>query len=171
MNAGATDVAFVEVEVAKLLFDPDAGVSALVLREIEGERQLPVWIGHAEALAIAAALEGLKFSRPMTHDLLASATDTLDARVDWVRVTDVVEGTYLGLIGLEGPGGAREVDSRPSDAIALALRVDAPILVNPDLLQPVDSAAGTSLPIAGDSEVTEELLANLPDEIFGKYKM
>jgi bifunctional DNase/RNase len=159
------------VEVEKLLFDPDAGVSALVLKEKKGERQLPVWIGHTEALAIAAAIEGMKFSRPMTHDLLRSVIEHLDTKIEWVRVHDVVDGTFLGLIGLDGPQGKREVDSRPSDAIALALRVGAPVFVDSALLEPADARAGTPLPIAGDSAADEDLLANLPDEIFGKYKM
>lgn len=161
----------VQVDVEKLLFDPDAGVSALVLKEREGERRLPVWIGHAEALAIAAAIEEIKFSRPMTHDLLKNVTEHLGARVEWVRVHDVVDGTYLGLIGLGAPQGQVEVDSRPSDAIALALRTAAPVFVNEALFEPADSRGEVQLPRAGDTAPDEDLLANLPDEIFGKYKM
>jgi bifunctional DNase/RNase len=160
----------VQVDVEKLLFDPDAGVSALVLKEREGDRRLPVWIGHAEALAIAAAIEEIEFSRPMTHDLLNNVTQRLGAKVEWVRVHDVVEGTYLGAVGLRGPQGQVEVDSRPSDAIALALRAEAPVYVNETLFETVDPQTGVQLPTAGDSAEDEDYLANLPDEIFGKYK-
>jgi bifunctional DNase/RNase len=160
----------VQVEVEKLLFDPDAGVSALVLKERDGDLRLPVWIGHAEALAIAAAIEEVDFSRPMTHDLLKNITEHLGARVEWVRVHDVVDGTYLGLIGLRGPAGELEVDSRPSDAIALALRFGAPVFVNAALFETADSRTGPQMPAAGDTAPDEDFLANLPDEIFGKYK-
>jgi bifunctional DNase/RNase len=161
----------VRVDVEKLLFDPEAGVSALVLKERDGDRRLPVWIGQPEALAIAAAIEQLEFARPMTHDLLKNITEQLGATVDWVRVHDVVDGTFLGLIGLSGPQGRVDIDSRPSDAIALALRVDAPIFVAEAVLEAGAKSPGAALPKAGDGAPDEELLANLPDDIFGKYKM
>jgi len=160
----------VRVDVEKLLFDQDAGVSALVLKEQGGERRLPVWIGHAEALAIAAVIEEMEFSRPMTHDLLKNVIEQLGARMEWVRVHDVVEGTFLGLIGLTGTAGKVEIDARPSDAIALALRVKAPVFVNDTLFEPADPQTGVQLPTAGDTAPDEDFLANLPDEIFGKYK-
>jgi bifunctional DNase/RNase len=106
----------------------------------------------------------------MTHDLLRGVIEKLGAEVRWVRVYDVIEGTFMGLIGIGGPGGEVEIDSRPSDAIALALRVEAPIFVNDALFEPAEPSAGVQLPTAGDSAPDEDFLANLPDEIFGKYK-
>jgi bifunctional DNase/RNase len=124
----------VAVEVTELVLDP-GGNPVVLLRERGGARSLPIWIGLAEARSIAAKLERVEPPRPNTHDLAKRLLEGLGARVQRVVVTELRESTYYGLIVMEGPGGTVEVDARPSDAIALALRVDAPIFVREALFE------------------------------------
>jgi bifunctional DNase/RNase len=107
----------------------------LLLREREGSRYLPIWIGANEATAIALALEGVEPQRPLTHDLLKLVTESLGATVDRVVVTELREGTFFAdLVMSRGDAGEVHVSSRPSDAIALAARTSAPVFANPDVL-------------------------------------
>jgi bifunctional DNase/RNase len=124
----------VGVRVADVAVDA-AGNPVVVLQEEDGDRALPIWIGMAEARSIAVRLEHVTPPRPNTHDLAKRLLEGLGARVRRVVVTDLREGTYYGLVVLEGRDGAIEIDSRPSDAIALALRVGAPIFVRDGLFR------------------------------------
>ncbi len=133
---GAQDVE-VPVRVDEVTLDRD-GNPVIVLREQEGGRALPIWIGLAEARSIASKLEDVTPPRPNTHDLAKRLIDGLDASVERVVVTELREGTYYGRIFMRGHLGVVEIDSRPSDAIALALRVDAPIFVREGLLEETD---------------------------------
>lgn len=137
----------VAVEVAEVAVDA-GGHPVIVLRESDGDRALPIWIGIAEARSIAAQLEAVTPPRPNTHDLAKRLLDGLEARVQRVVVTELREGTYYGLVVLEGRHGAVEVDSRPSDAIALALRAGAPIFVRDGVFT---EAAPDGEPGAGDA--------------------
>jgi uncharacterized protein len=140
------DPAFATVEVAGVAMDPRTGSPVVLLRDPTSERVVPIWIGVPEAEAIARALDGIDMPRPMTHDLLASTVRRLGARVEEVVIREQREGTYYGVIRLaNGARGDRvELDSRPSDGVALALRTGAPIRVARTLL--MDSLDDASPP-------------------------
>ena len=106
----------------------------VILKEIDGERTLPIWIGLLEATAIATELEGIKFPRPMTHDLLKSVLEFIDVKVNRVEVCDLKENTYYALIHITYEGKEITIDARPSDALALSLRMRAPIFVAEEVL-------------------------------------
>ncbi len=153
------------VDLIGIQMDPATGAAALVLREHESpNRVLPIIVGSAEASSIAMAASGRHVARPMTHDLMAALVDSLDARVEAAEVTELRDGAFFANLTLSGPLGERRLDSRPSDAIALAMRLNAPLYVSEDVLD----TAGT-LPIVVldddsiDAKVDEfrELLAGL----------
>ena len=106
----------------------------VLLREREGERYLPIWIGAMEATAIAFALQGIVTARPMTHDLMKNVLEEVGVRVERIVITELKEGTFYAIIQLSQNGSSYEVSSRPSDAIALAVRVNVPIFANEDVL-------------------------------------
>ena len=106
----------------------------VLLREREGERYLPIWIGAMEATAIAFALQGIQTARPMTHDLLKNVLEDLSVQVQRIVITELKDGTFYAVIQMQQDGRAYEVSSRPSDAIALAVRVNVPIFANEDVL-------------------------------------
>jgi len=139
-----------QVEIAKISFYPPSKGYAVILKEVDGERQLPVIVGAFEAQAIALAIEGIEMPRPMTHDLLSNLLETLEVEVKEIVINKLVEGTFYAKIYVESfQFGEREIDSRPSDAIALALRVNAPVFVNKKVMQ----EAGV---ILADQEEIEE---------------
>lgn len=131
----------VAVVVSEVALDP-GGNPVILLRERDGERALPIWVGIAEARSIATRLEEIEPPRPNTHDLATRLLDGLDARVERVIVTELRRRTYYGLVVMQGPAGSVEVDARPSDAIALALRARAPIFV----LEPLFDAESVADP-------------------------
>jgi bifunctional DNase/RNase len=136
------DVLGVNVEVPN-------GAPLVLLREHDAPyRVLPISIGAPEALAIGLALSSASPPRPLTHDLLATFLDHLHAHVDHVEVTAVRDGTFHAELTLQGPAGERRIDSRPSDAIALALRVDAPVFASDDVLD----EAGAILSVVTDAD-------------------
>jgi bifunctional DNase/RNase len=106
----------------------------VLLKEDEGERYLPIWIGAAEAAAIAFALQGVVTPRPMTHDLMKNLLDEVGAQVQRIEITELREGTYYANINMRMNGNAYEISARPSDAIALAVRVEAPIFADEEVL-------------------------------------
>lgn len=122
------------VTVYGVSFDATTKQPIVLLREEDKNRFLPIWIGHPEAAAILMRLQGTELPRPMTHDLLAGVIDRLSARVTAVVVTELRENTFYAVIQLEEDGTEVLIDSRPSDAIALAVRTDAPIYVSSELL-------------------------------------
>jgi uncharacterized protein len=126
----------VQVEVASVGVDL-ASAAPLALLHSDWENVLPIWIGEAEAVAIARALQGMTVPRPMTHDLLVGVMETLGGTLEEVRVTEIRDATFYGLLRIRTAGGIREVDTRPSDALALAVRTQARILVAPELLEDV----------------------------------
>ena len=107
----------------------------VILKELNGERTLPIWIGMLEAQAIATELGGIKSSRPMTHDLLKSIIEKTGIRVNRVEICDLKDNTYYSVISLTYKGKAFSIDARPSDALALSLRVGAPIFVTDEVIE------------------------------------
>ena len=155
--------------VQGLTIDPATNSPILILKDPDTERALPIWIGLLEATAIASELEKVSFSRPMTHDLLRNVINQLGYSVAKVEVVSLKENTFYGLVHLLGPEGPLTVDSRPSDAIALALRAEAPIFVSPAVLE---MAGATGKADSEDAEQKwKELLDQMDPEDFGKYKM
>ncbi len=127
----------------------------VILKEKISDRYLPIWIGSAEANAIAVKLQGADVPRPLTHDLLSSIIDILGARIDSITVTDLKNDTFYAKIAMVVNGSQVEVDSRPSDALALAVRVEAPIFVDESVLDKAGILLDkdTGKPIFEDSEV------------------
>ena len=124
----------VQVEVASLGLDKSSNTPVVILREVEGERLLPIWIGPAEASAIAMELAGIKFSRPLTHDLVSTIVGSLGSELVRVLITRVEENTYFASLVFRRNGEMISIDSRPSDSVALALRAAAPIFASAGLL-------------------------------------
>jgi len=148
----------VEVEVTKIAFYPPSKGYAVLLREVSGDRQLPVIVGAFEAQAIALALEGMKMPRPMTHDLISTILEDLGADIKEVIITDLIDGTFYAKIFLEiYDYENKEIDSRPSDAIAIALRVGATVYVDDEVMQEAGVVAEDIEEVTEDSEdLTEE---------------
>lgn len=161
----------VEVIVRRLGLDAQSQAFVVILEERAGDRALPIWIGRPEAEAIAAHLNAVKRERPMTHDLAAALVTGLGGLLRRVQVTRVVQGTFHAELHLNRQGSNVVVDARPSDAIALALRLDAPIFVAESLLDE-DDASAADAPADGDHLSAEELqrhLRQLRPEDFGRF--
>ncbi len=159
----------IRVKIERVLFDPNVGASVVLLKEEAGERELPIWIGEPEALSIAMAVENVELPRPMTHDLLKAIIEELGVTVLWVRVHNLEEGTFFATLRLNRPEGDIDIDARPSDAIALAARVNAPVFVAETVFLTVSTTMMDALGKIKD--IDKDFLAELPDEVFGKYKM
>jgi bifunctional DNase/RNase len=160
---------WVEMKVRGLTLDPMSNMPIIILRDEEDKRQLPIWVGIFEANAIALELEKISTPRPMTHDLLKNVLEALEARVEKVVINDLRDNTFFALIHLRVRGAEVTVDSRPSDAIALALRVGAPLFVAEEVVQKAKTVDVTKE--SEDQERLKEWLENLKPEDFGKYTM
>ena len=159
----------VEMTIKGLMVDPVTNMPIIILRDQEGQRVLPIWVGVFEANAIALQIENIATPRPMTHDLLRNVIADLKAQVRKIVVSDLKENTFYALIYMTVNGDTIAVDARPSDAIALALRVRAPIFVEDAV---IDSAKSLDLiPDKADSERLQKWLESLDPEDLGKYKM
>jgi len=163
--------ALVEVRVAHLGLDRNTNAPVVVLQEKDGQRVLPIWIGPAEASAIAMEMAGVKFSRPLTHDLLKQVILGLGGELKRVLITAVKENTYYAELHIHRDGDWVQVDARPSDSIAIALRLKAPIFTHPDLLDtaPVNTIEPTPDEGPLDAESLKTYLQNLDPEDFGKF--
>jgi bifunctional DNase/RNase len=161
---------WVEMKVRGLALDPVSNMPIIILRDEEEKRSLPIWVGIFEANAIALELEKISTPRPMTHDLIKNILESVEAKVEKVVVNDLRDNTFFALIHLRLGEEEITVDSRPSDAIALALRVGAPILVEEDVVRRAKSVE-VAPKEADDQEKLKEWLENLKPEDFGKYKM
>ncbi|HEV8264639.1 MAG TPA: bifunctional nuclease family protein [Gemmatimonadales bacterium] len=163
----------IEVRVAHLGLDRTTNTPVVILQERDGERVLPIWIGPAEASAIAMELAGVKFSRPLTHDLLKQIIVGLGAELRKIIITQVKDNTYFAELHIYRGDAVIQVDARPSDSIALALRLKAPIFTNENLLEltSVETSEGTIQPGAGplDADTLKSYLQNLDPEDFGKF--
>jgi bifunctional DNase/RNase len=163
---------FIEMKVSGIILDPVSNVPIVILKDADEKHTLPIWIGLLEASAIAMELEKIKVHRPLTHDLLKNVLEQLKVSVIKIEITDLKDNTYYALIHLQSQDAVMAIDSRPSDAIALALRTESPIFVAKSVL---DKSRQLD---AKESEFTQEnrdkwteILESLDPEDFGKYKM
>jgi bifunctional DNase/RNase len=186
VSGAEPDKGWIEMQLKGLILDPTSDVPVVILRQEGSTVFLPIWIGVFEANAIALAVEGVQTPRPMTHDLLRSVLETLNVRLERVEIHSLIDGTFharlrLLLAGGQsregiGEGGRVEshvevVDSRPSDAIALALRTGAPIWIAQGVLDgALASRQASELP-SDDDERIRQWLENARPEDLGKYRM
>ncbi len=160
------------MSIKGLMVDPITNMPIIVLREVQGQRVLPIWVGVFEANAIALQIENVQTPRPMTHDLLKSVIDHLDGHLERIVVCELKENTFYATLHVLSPKGQLSVDSRPSDAIALALRTGARIFVEEAVIlsaRSVDSSQTSRDTM--DVGRLQKWLENLSDDDLGKYKM
>jgi bifunctional DNase/RNase len=164
---------YTRMNISALTVDPLTNSPIVILREVDGDKTLPIWIGLLEATAIASELEGIKFSRPMTHDLLNNMLEMVNIEISKIEVCDLKENTYFALIHFKQGEKEMSIDARPSDALALSLRVSAPIFVDEEIIN--RSKEIDLKPEAEDKSEEgkkwQKLLEGLNPDDFGKYKM
>jgi len=159
----------IEMTIKGLWVDPITNTPIIILRDRDGQRVLPIWVGVFEANAIALQIENVTTPRPMTHDLLRNVIQDLKAEILKIVVSDLKENTFYALIHLDLQGEPLAIDARPSDAIALALRARAPIFVEDRV---IDNAKTIDFaPDKGDAERLQKWLESLDPDDMGKYKM
>ena len=162
----------IEFRIKGLMMDPLTNAPIVVLQEVEGDALLPIWVGFFEANAIAQQIERVDLPRPMTHDLLKSVLDHLDIEVTRVVVKELRDNTFYAFIFLRSGDRTIVIDSRPSDAIAIALRADSPVFITDEVIAKShrpDTPASASLQRATDD--IKKWLENLDPDDMGKYKM
>jgi bifunctional DNase/RNase len=159
----------IEMKIRGLMMDPVTNMPVVVLRDLEGKSLLPIWVGIYEANAIALEIEKVQTPRPMTHDLLKNVLLGLQVRVQKVVVNDLRDDTFYALIWMEREGKTLAIDARPSDALALALRLDCPIYVEDHVLKSSRLAASSAESVS--NEELRRWLESLNDEDLGRYKM
>jgi hypothetical protein len=175
IRAGMNREDFVLMTVGGLTLDPVTKTPIVILRDPDNKLNLPIWIGLLEATSMATELEGIKMARPMTHDLLRTLIDELQAAVEWVEVTELKENTYFAMIYLRAGDRQLQVDARPSDAISLALRTKSPIYVAKavleasSVLQQADDSKEQDLSNVSRDKWADILEKMSPDDF--KYKM
>ena len=159
----------IEMSIKGLMVDPVTNTPIVILRDRDGQKVLPIWVGIFEANAIALQIENVATARPMTHDLLRNVIQDLKATVQKVVVCDLQENTYFALIYLLLNGDTLAIDARPSDAIALALRTRAPIFVEDTVIDHAKSVDFSSE--QADADRLQKWLESLDPDDLGKYKM
>ena len=159
----------VEMKIRGLMMDPVTNMPVVVLRDSEGGSILPIWVGIYEANAIALEIEKVQTPRPMTHDLLKNVLIGLQVQVRKIVVNDLKDDTFYAVIWMERDGSIFAIDSRPSDALALALRLDCPIYVEEHVLK--SSRVSGSASEKSSNEEIRKWLEGLNDEDLGRYKM
>jgi hypothetical protein len=158
-----------EVKIRGLMMDPVTNMPVVVLKETQGNGVLPIWVGIYEANAIALEIEKVQTPRPMTHDLLKNLITGLDVHVQRVVVSDLKDDTFYALIWMERQGQTLSMDARPSDALALALRLDCPIFVEEEVIK--NSKMLSAMADKTSNEELKKWLEGLGDEDLGRYKM
>ena len=156
----------IEMTIKGLMVDPITNMPIIILRDKDGQRVLPIWVGVFEANAIALQIENVTTPRPMTHDLLKNVIADLHGRIKKIVVSDLKENTFYALIYLEVGGELMAVDARPSDAIALALRAQAPIFVDANVIELAKKIDPTE--DAKDTERLRKWLDTLDETELGK---
>jgi bifunctional DNase/RNase len=153
--------------------DPASNTPIIILKSEEDEQAVPIWIGLLEATSIASALQNIKYDRPMTHDLLKNFADTLEISIVKVEVCDLKDNTFYARIYFVSKDQSFDIDARPSDAIALALRFKAPIYVEDSVMQKSKITDGEAEVVDTSEEGKKwaDYLANLSPDDFGKYKV
>jgi bifunctional DNase/RNase len=159
----------VEMKIRGLMMDPGTNMPIVILKDVAGNTVLPIWVGIYEANAIALEIEKVSTPRPMTHDLLKNMLLGLHAGIQKVVVSELKEDTFYALIWVERGGELISIDSRPSDALALALRLDCPIFVEDTVLRSSKLTASVSDKV--NNEELRRWLEGLNDEDMGRYKM
>ena len=159
----------IEMKIRGLMMDPVTNMPIVILKDVNGSAVLPIWVGIYEANAIALEIEKVTTPRPMTHDLLRNLLVGLETNVHKVVVNELKDDTFYALIWLDRDGQTISIDSRPSDALALALRVDCPIFVEDEVLKNSKIANAASDKVSSDE--LRKWLENLNDEDYGRYKM
>ncbi len=160
-------MALIEAEIGGLALDITTNSPVVTLSPKGSEKVLPIWIGHYEAWAIGMEMSGVVSKRPLTHDLLYKIIESMGGAIDKIAVTNLKEQTFYARISIKYDGQIIEVDARPSDSIAIALKANAPIYVDEELFQLKDEKT-TGIP---DQETLRERLRRINPEDFGKYKL
>ena len=160
----------VEMKIRGLMMDPVTSMPIVILKDVGSNNVLPIWVGIYEANAIALEIEKVSTPRPMTHDLIKTLLLGLDAGIRKVVVNELKDETFFAVIWVQRNGELISVDSRPSDALALALRLDCPIYVDDSVLKSSKSANTATDKVSTNQEI-RRWLENLPDEDLGRYKM
>jgi len=158
------------MKIRGLMMDPVTNMPIVILKDASSSDVLPIWVGIYEANAIALEIEKVSTPRPMTHDLIKTLLTGLDAGIRKVVVSELRDDTFYAVIWIEKNGSLISIDSRPSDALALALRLDCPIFVDDSVLNSSKKANAVASKINTDQEL-RRLLENLNDEDLGRYKM
>ncbi len=159
----------IEMKIKGLMIDPITQMPIIILRDPKSDSVLPIWVGIFEANAIALEMEKIIPPRPMTHDLLKNVIQGLEARIERVVVTELKDNTFYALIHFQHASGRLAIDSRPSDAIALALRTASPIFVESQVLSKARTMDFTA--DAADNEKLRKWLETLDEKELGKYEM
>jgi bifunctional DNase/RNase len=159
----------IEMTIKGLMVDPVTNMPIVILRDKDGQKVLPIWVGIFEANAIALQIENIATPRPMTHDLLRNVIEDLQASVQKIVVCDLQENTFYALIYLLLDGRTVAIDARPSDAIALALRTRAPIFVEDTVID--NAKTFDPAPEKADADRLHKWLESLDPDDLGKYKM
>lgn len=159
----------VEMKIRGLMMDPITNSPIVVLKDVGSDAVLPIWVGIYEANAIALEIEKVTTPRPMTHDLIKNLLLGLDTHVHKVVVSELRDDTFFAVIWMERDGKVISIDSRPSDALALALRLDCPIYVDEEVLKHSKQATATADRVSTDD--LRKWLEGLNDEDLGRYKM
>jgi uncharacterized protein len=162
---------WMEVKVMGIVVDPKASNPVVVLVDLAGQKALPIWIGVFEAEAISRGLEEVVTLRPMTHDLMKQILDTFQVSLTRVVINDLKENTFYANLYLNVNGSEQVVDSRPSDAIALAVRVKAPIFVAESVIQATKELGLIASNFLDDKDDLKSVIENMKPEDFGKFKM
>ncbi|MGA2181990.1 MAG: bifunctional nuclease family protein [Bryobacteraceae bacterium] len=160
----------VEMKIRGLMMDPVTNMPIVVLKDVGGNSVLPIWVGIYEANAIALEIEKVSTPRPMTHDLIRTLLHGLETGMRKVVVSELKDDTFYAVIWLEKDGQLISVDSRPSDALALALRLDCPIYVDDSVLKSSKASSAVAEKLNSNEEL-RRYLENLNDEDLGRYKM
>jgi len=160
----------VEMKIRGLMMDPVTNMPIVILKDVCSTHVLPIWVGIYEANAIALEIEKVSTPRPMTHDLIKTLLVGLDAGIQKVVVNELKDDTFFAVIWVQRNGELISVDSRPSDALALALRLDCPIFVDDSVLKSSKLANNVAQKVSTNDEL-RRLLENMSDEDLGRYKM
>ncbi|MBW1840195.1 MAG: bifunctional nuclease family protein [Deltaproteobacteria bacterium] len=162
-----------KVSIAGMTMDPASNTPIIILKSMEDDQAIPIWIGLLEATSIASALQNIKYDRPMTHDLFKNFLENMNIAVSKIEVCDLKDNTYYAKIYFISEEKTFSLDSRPSDAIAIALRFQAPIYVDDKIIEKSQKLEG-ELEVSDTSEEGKkwaDYLKNLSQEDFGKYKV
>ncbi|MGD2096302.1 MAG: bifunctional nuclease family protein [Desulfobacterales bacterium] len=162
-----------KVSIAGLTMDPASNTPIIILKSEETDQAIPIWIGLLEATSIASALQKIQYERPMTHDLFKNFNDLLSISISKIEVCDLRDNTFFAKIYFISKDGKFEMDARPSDAIALALRFDAPIYVADEVMQKskIGDSEAEVIDTSEEGKKWADYLESLSPEDFGKFKV